>query len=62
MEGIVYRLNRAVDAIRGFLTDFYYISDRPGCLRIGEEEFRRNVGKLKGKAHLPPEEHKARKR
>ncbi len=51
MESVGYRLHQYVDAVRSFLTEFYYISDRPGCAKLGEEEFRRSIKSLKENPH-----------
>ncbi len=47
MENISVYLKRAIEAVRSFLTDFYYISGSPGSARITEEEFHRDIKMIK---------------
>lgn len=47
MESIAYRLNRYVSVVRSFLTRLYSVSDKPGCGKLSDEEFRGDIRRLK---------------
>jgi len=52
MSALKERISDSIGKVRKFLEDFYFISDRPNCLKMTEQDFREALRSVKN----PPKE------
>jgi len=47
MSALKERISDSIGKVRKFLEDFYFISDRPNCLKMSEQDFKEALRSVK---------------